>query len=93
MNRSESFKALERWLCDGGIIATTKGTKGTKRNVRDNMINNNIQTKLNQIELEGVHKDKKIRKSGSIRKDAHLSSRNKRDQGKRDEQSASTKST
>ncbi len=48
--------------------------------------------KENQANLQKVRKENQIQKSGAIRKDAHVSSRNKREQGKRDEHLASNES-
>ena len=55
------------------------------------MFNKEIRSKDEQNKLKRIQKGKKIEKSGAIQKEAHISSRNKRDQAKSDERSNSSK--
>lgn len=52
------------------------------------MVKKESRTNGKKSELQGIQKEKQIAKSGAVRKDAHISSRNKRDQAKRDVRSA-----
>lgn len=48
--------------------------------------------KGNQVEIKKVLKVEKIKKSGTIHKEAHISSRNRRNQAKKDERTNSLES-
>lgn len=52
------------------------------------MVKKESQANSKKSELQEKQKEKQIAKSGAVRKDVHISSRNKRDQAKRDERSA-----